>query len=179
MVAHVAAAVAVRQGDEPEDERGGDQTVEYAVESGPEIDDGKPGFPDLGDLVKHVPQCKGVEETLDNVELPAGVDAVHRQRVQHQVGEADQHLRPVLVHGGAHAVRVEMGPEARVVLVVVLDECRRVVLVLHQPAAPQVVDAFLVARAADDPKRVQVDCLFDHVGGLGRFVVDDDRVAFQ
>jgi len=72
-----------------------------------------------------------------------------------------------------------MGHEGRVVLVLVVDEVGRVVLVLDQPAAPEVADALLVSGGADDAQRVQVDGLLDDVGGRRRVPVDEDRIPLE
>ena len=70
-----------------------------------------------------------------------------------------------------------MAPVIDVRLVLERDEVQRVLVVLYEPAAPEVRDAFLVARGADHAQGVQVDGALDGVGGLGDVVVDEDGVA--
>lgn len=47
-----------------------------------------------------------------------------------------------------------MRPKVCVGLVIVVDEAAWVLVVLHQPAAPEVRNALLVARRANDGQRV-------------------------
>lgn len=84
----------------------------------------------------------------------------------------------VLVKGGTHPVGVEMVPEVGVGFAGPGDEVRRGGVVLDEPAAPEVGDAFLVSRGADDAEGVEVDGAFDGVGGFGGFGGDEDGVAF-
>lgn len=72
-----------------------------------------------------------------------------------------------------------MVPEVGVGFAVPGDEVGRVVVVLDEPAAPEVGDAFLVAGGADDAQGVQVDRAFDGVGGFGGGGGYEDGVAFQ
>ena len=58
-----------------------------------------------------------------------------------------------------------MDEEVGVALVLVVDEDGRVVLVLDEPASPEVADALLVAGRANDANLVEVDSLLDDIGG--------------
>lgn len=169
----------MRDGDHAEDKGDGEQGVQGAVEHVPEGQVEAADLVELVDLVADEAQGENVQQALDNIQVGVGVDGVDGARVQAQVDEREDDLHPVLVPGHAHAVRVEVGPEVGVGLVLELDEARGVLVVLDDPAAPEVRDALLVAGRADDGDGVQVDGLFDGVGGLGGLAVDEDRVALE
>ena len=71
-----------------------------------------------------------------------------------------------------------MGPELRLCFSGPGDEVGGVGVVLDEPAAPEVGDAFLVAGGTDDAEGVEVDGAFDGVGGFGGGGGDEDGVAF-
>jgi hypothetical protein len=72
-----------------------------------------------------------------------------------------------------------MGPEVGVGLVLKLHEAGWVLVVLHNPAAPEVGDALLVARGADDGHSVQIDGFLDGVGGLSGLAVNQNGVTLE
>ena len=72
-----------------------------------------------------------------------------------------------------------MCPEVGVGLVLKLHEAGWVLVVLHNPSAPKVGDALLVARRADNGHSVQIDGLLDGVGGLSGLAVNQNRVALE
>ena len=72
-----------------------------------------------------------------------------------------------------------MVPIVGVGLVLPGDEVGRVLIILDQPAAPQILDAFLIAGRADDAKSMEVDRSFDSVRRLRLLAIDHDRVSFQ
>ena len=59
------------------------------------------------------------------------------------------------------------------------NEVGRVLVILHEPAAPEVGDAFLIARAANDAQGVQVNRTLDGIGSLRGLAFDEDRVPLQ
>ena len=83
-----------------------------------------------------------------------------------------------MVEGSAHPVGIEVGPEVCVGFSVPGDEVGGKVVVLDQPAAPEVGDAFLVAGGADDTEGVEIDSSFDSVGGFGGLARNENGVAF-
>ena len=170
---------AVAHGDHAQHKRYSEEGVEGAVEHVPERKIVAADFPELVDLVAHKAQSEDVEQTLDNVEIAVGIDGVDSTSVQAQKDERQGNLHPVLVTRHTHAVWVEMGPVAGVCLFVEGNKPRRVLVILHNPAAPQVRDALLVARGPDDGDGVYVDGLFDGIGRRRGFAVNEDRVALE
>ena len=71
-----------------------------------------------------------------------------------------------------------MRPEIRVAFTGPRNEVGGVGVVLDEPTAPEVGDAFLVAGGSDDRERVEVDGSFDGVGGIGGLAVGEDGEAF-
>lgn len=169
----------VRDGDHAEDKGQGEQGVEGAIEHVPEGEIVAADLVELVYLVADEAQGEDVEQAFDDVEISVGVDGVDSTGVQAEVDQREDDLHPVLISRNTHAVRVEVRPEVGVRLVLVLHEPRRVLVVLHNPAAPEVVDGFLVARGANDGHSVEVDGLLDSVGGLGGLAIDEDRVPLK
>lgn len=56
---------------------------------------------------------------------------------------------------------------------------RRLAIILDQPAAPEVVDAFLVARRANDTERMEVNGTLDDIGGFCGLIGDNEGIAFE
>lgn len=166
-------------GHEPEDKACHDERIQCVVERIPKAEDVVTGLPELGELVQDEAKGEDVQDDFDGIEAAVRVEGREHNRVQGEVDDGDEHLGSVLVHGGAHAVRFEVSEQAGVRLVLVVDKGGRVVLVLHQPAAPEIVDALLIARAADDAQRMQVDGLLHHIGGRRRRAVHQDAVPLQ
>lgn len=153
--------------------------VEGAVEGAPEGEDVVAGLPELEDLIADEGEREEVEEHLCAVESAARVHRVDGEGVQAQVHDGQEEARHVLVDGSAHAVRVHVHDEAAVIAALVVDEDVGVVLVLAEPALPEVLEALLVTRRADYAQSVEVDGLFDGVGGVCRGAVDDHREAVE
>lgn len=168
----------VAEGDHARDEGDAEQRVQGAVEDVPEADVVAADLPELGALVGDEAEGHEVEDALDDVEVAARVDGVDGGGVEDEVEEREEDLDGVLVQGRAHPVRVEVRPEIGVGFAVPGDEVGRVRIVLDEPAAPEVGDAFLVARGADDTQGVEVDGALDGVGGFGGRGGDEDGVAF-
>lgn len=162
----------------PRDERDGEERVQRAIEHIPKADIIPSHLPELGALVRHEPQGHEIQHPLHDIQITVSVDRVDRCGVEDQVEQRKEYLHGVLVDRGAHPVGVEMRPVVRVGFAGPGDEVGRGGVVLDQPAAPEVGDAFLVAGRADDGEGVEVDGAFDCVGGFGRFLVDQDGVAF-
>lgn len=72
-----------------------------------------------------------------------------------------------------------MNQEIRIVLVIIVDKERWVVLILHEPAAPEIADAFLVSRRANDSNCMQIDSFFDDIDRRRRDAVCNIRVSTQ
>jgi len=169
----------VRQRHHAQDEGGCEQRVERRVEEVPEPEVVPPDLAELVELVAHEPQRHGVEDALGDVQVAGRVDRVHGYRVEGQVQHGEEQLAYVLVERDPHPVRVEVSPVARIGPVLVLDKPGRVLVVLAEPAVPEVLDAFLIPRGPDDPQRMQVHCAFDDVGGLRLLPVVEDGVALE
>lgn len=166
------------EGDHPRYEGDAQEGVQGAVEDVPEPDIIPPHLPELDCLVRDEAKRHHIQHPLHHIQIPRRIDRVDRRRIQHQIQEREEYLHGVLVHGRAHPVGVEVLPEPRVGFSGPGDEVGGVGVVLDEPAAPEVGDAFLVARGADDAEGVQVDGAFDGVGGFGGVGGDEDGVAF-
>ena len=78
-----------------------------------------------------------------------------------------------------HAIRVEMVPVGGIRLVRPRYEIARILIILDQPAPPQVLRTFLIPRAPNHAESMQIDRLFDRVGGFGGFTVDQNAEALE
>lgn len=136
-------------------------------------------FPQLIRFVADKCQRHDVKNGLDNVQVSGGIDCVHNDGVEHKIDEREDDHAHILIERSSYAIRMKMDPEVGIVLVLVLDEIGRVTLFLAEPAVPEVLDAFLVARGADDSQRMEVNCTLNDIGGTGVFPVSEDRVAPQ
>ncbi|TLS26982.1 hypothetical protein PpBr36_04011 [Pyricularia pennisetigena] len=150
------------------------QPIENAIQSIPEPQDAIARLPDLGDLVANETERKEVHETLDDIKFAGAVDRADGARVQAQIDEGNHKLGCVLVDRGAHAIGVHVDEEAGVSLVMVVNKVGGIILILNQPTAPQVTDAFLIARGADDAQGMQVDGAFNDVGRGHILSIDGD-----
>ena len=139
----------VAEGDHAGDEGGAEQGVEGQVEDVPETDVVAADLVELGDFVEEEAGRHEVEDAFDDVEVARVVDRVDGDRVQDEVEHREEDLHGVLVERGAHPVRVQVGRELRVGFVLVGYEAAWILVVLHQPSAPEVRDAFLVPRTTD------------------------------
>lgn len=61
----------------------------------------------------------------------------------------------------------------------VLDEAGRISFLLAVPPSPEIIDAFLIARRANDSERVEVDCSFDHIRWRGFLAIQENRESPQ
>ena len=169
----------VTDGDHAEDERNSEERVQRAVEHVPEGEVEAADLPELVDLVADEAQREDIQQTLDDIQIGVCVNSINCACVQPQEDEREDDLHPILVSWNAHAVWVKMCPEVGVGLVLKLHEAGWVLVVLHDPAAPEVGDALLIARRADNGHSVQIDGLLDGVGGLSGLAVDQDRVPLE
>jgi hypothetical protein len=166
----------VAKRDHTQDKGNGKKRVQCAVEHVPERNVEPSNLPELVGLVAYKANSKDVEQTFNNTR---GVNSVDCASVKPEEDEGEGDLNPILVSRDAHTVWVQMCPVARIGLVLVVDESARVLVVLHHPSSPEVVDALLVARRADDRDGVQIDCLLDGVGRSSRLAVDEGGVALE
>lgn len=173
----VAVVRRMGQAHHAQDKRDGDEGVQDAIEGGPEAQDVVAGLVELSKLVADETDGEDVEQHLGHVETAGRVGGVDGDGVEDEEADGDQELGGVLVAGHADAVGIEVGEEADLVPVGVVDKGGGIVLVLDQPAAPEVVDAFLVTRGGDDVDGVEVNGPFDDVGGIRGLAVDKDGVA--
>ena len=161
----VRAAVArSRQGQNAEDEGRRQEGVEGQVEDVPEGDVVAADLPQLDELVQDEAQGEDVEDALDDVNVAGLVDRVDDLRVEDQEQDREEGLDGILILRHPHAIGVEVIPVVRARALVVVNEAGRIEVVLDEPAAPEVDDALLVSRRADDAERMGVHGTFDDVG---------------
>lgn len=168
----------VAQGDHPRDEGDAQEGIQGAVKHIPETNVIPSHLPEFGALVRDETKGHEIQYPLHYIQIPRRIDRINRRREQHQIQKREEDLDGVLVKGRTHPIRVEMVPEIRVGFSRPGDEVGGGGVVLDEPAAPEVGDAFLVARGADDAEGVEVDGAFDCVGRFGGFGGDEDGVAF-
>lgn len=72
-----------------------------------------------------------------------------------------------------------MDEEVGVILVVIVHENGRIVLILDQPAPPEIADTFLVSRRPNHPHGMQVNGLFNNIDWVRCDAVDDVCVSAQ
>ena len=174
-----AVAGLVRERDQAQDEGGREQGVEGEVEDVPEAEVVAADLPAFGGFVAEEAEGHEVEDALDEVEVAAAVDGVDGPRVEREEEQGEEDLHAVLIARRAQAVRVDVRRVRSRRLVRPRHEPARVPVVLHQPAAPQVRDAFLVPAAADHAQAVQVHRPLYRVRRLRLRPVHHDRVPLQ
>lgn len=166
------------QRDQAHDKTRRQQRIQRRIEDVPKPQIPPPDLPHLARLVADEPGRHEIQHALHHVQIPAAVDGVDGGGVEAQKQQTEEDLHGVLVHGRAHAVRVQVRPVGRRGARGPGDEVGGVRVVLDEPAAPEVGDAALVARGADDAEGVLVHGCFDHVGGGGGDGGEEGRVAF-
>jgi hypothetical protein len=72
-----------------------------------------------------------------------------------------------------------MSPIAGVGLPLIIDKVSWITLFLTDPAPPQILNTFLVARRADDPQGVEIHRSFNDIGGISLHPLTKDRVSFE
>ena len=169
----------VAEGDHAGDEGGAEQGVKGRVEDVPETDVVPTDLVELGEFVEEESGCHEVEDAFDDVEVARVVDGVDGDGVQDEVEYRKEDLHGVLVERCAHPVWVQMGRVNCVGFVLVGHEAAWVLIVLYQPSAPEIGDAFLVPGATDHTQAVQVHGALDHVGRLGLLPIDQDAIPLQ
>jgi len=169
----------VSEGNHAQHERDSEKGIEGAVEHVPEGDVEAADLPELVGFVAYEANGEDVQQALDNIKITCRVDGVDGARVESEVNKGEGNLHPVLVAWDAHTVWVQMRPVACVGLVLEVDEAAGVFVVLHDPTAPEVVDALLVSRRADDGNGMKVDCLLDSVRRRCGLAVDEGRVPLE
>lgn len=162
----------------PGDERDAKQGVERAVKHVPEPNVEPPHFPELRTLVRHEAQCHEIQYAFDDIQVAVAVDGVDGHRIQDKIEDREENLDGVLIDWGAHPIRVEVRPEPRVAFAGPGNEVGGVGVVLDEPTAPEIGDAFLVAGGPDDGERMEIDGSLDGVGGIGGLAVGEDGEAF-
>lgn len=160
------------------DERYTKQAIKRAIEDVPETDIKPPHFPEFRTFVCYKAQCHEIQHAFHDIQIAVLVDGVDCNGIQNQIEYGEENLDGVLIDGSAHPIGVEMRPEIRVAFTGPRNEVGGVGVVLDEPAAPEVGDAFLVAGGSDDRKSVEIDGSFDGVGGIGGLAVGKDGEAF-
>jgi hypothetical protein len=173
----IVGATVVGEANEAQDKRGREKRVQESIKGTPESQNLVSGLVDLDHLVADKSNGEQIEQNLGRVEIARWVDRVDGHGVEGEVHDGEKHLRSILIHGGTHAIRVKVHEKAGVGLVLVIDKDGRIVFVLNKPASPEVANALLVARGANDPDVVKVDRLFNHIGRRGWRAVGEDRVS--
>lgn len=151
--------------DHPRHERYRQQGVQRAVEHVPKAQVMPSYLPQLVGLVADEAERHDIQYALHHIQVARGVDRIDCARVQCQKEHREEDLHGVLVAGGAHAVRVQVGPVVRRGFGLVLGEGGGIRFRLDEPATPEVGDAALVAGGPEDEEGVLVDGALDDIGG--------------
>lgn len=74
---------------------------------------------------------------------------------------------------------MEMNPVISARFVLVFHKISRIPLFLTNPAAPEILNAFLVPSGADDSQGMEINGALDDIGGGSLLSLGEDRVALQ
>lgn len=160
-----------------ENERGGEERIECAVEDIPETNVIAPDLPELGKLVADKAEREEVEDNFHDIKVTRGVDGVNSTGVQSEVNDRYSNLHRVLVHRYSHTVGVQMCPVVSVGLLLVVDEAGGILVILDKPSPPKVRDALLVTGRPNYGNGMEIYGAFYRVGGDCRFIVNEKGVS--
>ncbi len=163
----------------PGDERDAKQGIERAVKHVPETNVEPPHLPELRTLVRHEAQGHEIQDAFDDIQVAVAVDGVDGHRIQDEIEDREENLDGVLIDRRAHPIGVEVRPELRVAFAGPGNEVGGVGVILDEPSAPEIGDAFLVAGGPDDGESMEIDGPFDGVGGIGGLAIGENGEAFQ
>lgn len=167
------------QSDDSQHKRYAEEGVQGGVEDVPETEVISSNLKEFGRLVTHEAQRKNVEQSFYGVQISSRVDRVDGARVECQIGNTDYYLHGILVLRHSHAIRIEMIPVVCRSLELVVGESGGIFFILHQPATPEVRDAFLISRRPNHADGMQVNGLFNDIGGFRVFPIDNDGISLE
>ena len=121
-----------------------EKRIEQHVENVPKSYIILPYLPQLRNLIAQKSKSKYIQHNLNEIQISGGIDRVDGGGVEAKVDKGEDDLGGILVDGCAHSIGIDVSPVGGVVLFLVVYEFARVILILDEPASPEIVDAFLV-----------------------------------
>src|SRR4051812_11280205 len=102
--------------DEPHYQARSQEAIEDKIEHVPEANIVPANLPKLGELVAYESKRKDVEDPLHDIDIACHINGSNGCRVEREVGQREDDLGSVLIHGSPHPVWMHMDPVVRQML---------------------------------------------------------------